>query len=693
MLKAGIICLSISPYSNPIILVRKKDGGWRFCIDYKAFNKLTITNKFPILIIEELLDELVGGTIFSKLDLKSGYHQIRMKEGDIEKTAFRTHEGHYEFLIMAFGLTNAASTFQSLMNQCFFMTLIYSPSLDMHLPDLSQVLQQLCEHHLQVNRKKCRFGQASIEYLGHVILGAGVSADPKKIEAIRTWPIPKHYFTWIFGHRMFVQDYGKIAKSLTQLFKKDGFHYNMDAQRAFEILKEAVSRLPTLAIPDFSKPFVVETDASSKGLDAVFLQEGRPLAFWSQAFSDRAQSKLVYERELMAAKQALNKRRHYLLGAHFKNNSDGHQNQLDLILKSDRPGRETGKYTIFVVVDKFTKYVHFFALSHPYSALEEVVRLHGFPSSIVLDRDKAINRCFGRLFEVYAGTQPKQWPTWLLWAEFWFNTNYSTCSKITPFKASYGCDPPLILKGITIPSKVESVNQVQEERNGILKKLKDNLCKARETNKLQAEKHKRDVVYNEGDWVVEQIGKVSYKLLLPEHSCTHPVFYVSLLKPAESANVINTKFPDFHLEDKVKLQGWGIDRFSGEVIVSSFGGKEVLGELRSSRKTFVPRRHCCNPTAEQTLVDLYWNAYLGLHTCRRIDDKFRHRANCISGIRVPPKLKDSAVLGCLTLDHNRAEVVSLASSASPVSQESRNAHTTHALKKSIWALLLAPLII
>lgn len=110
---------------------------------------------------------------------------------------------------------------------------------------------------------------------------------------------------------MFVQDYGKIAKSLTQLFKKDGFHYNMDAQRA------SVSRLPTLAIPDFSKPFVVETDASSKGLGAVFLQEGRPLAFWSQAFSDRAQNKLVYEKELMAAIQALHKWRHYLLGAHF----------------------------------------------------------------------------------------------------------------------------------------------------------------------------------------------------------------------------------------------------------------------------------------------------------------------------------------------------------------------------------------
>ncbi|XP_042032325.1 uncharacterized protein LOC121779040 [Salvia splendens] len=298
MLNSGVIRHSGSSFASPIVLVKKKDSSWRMCVDYRALNAITVKDKYPIPVIEELLDELGGAKWFSKIDLRSGYWQVRMRPEDIHKTAFKTHSGHYEFVVMPFGLTNAPATFQNLMNTVFrdylrkFILvffddiLIYSRSMEDHELHLKIVMALMNEHKLLAKRSKCTFGCTKVEYLGHVISAEGVSTDEGKIEAVKNWPKPKSIkhvrgFLGLTGYyRRFVYGYGVIARPLIDLTKDTTFRWTEKAQEAFEKLKTAMER--------------------------------HPIAFISRALSPRHQVLSVYEKELLAILMAVKKWYHYL---------------------------------------------------------------------------------------------------------------------------------------------------------------------------------------------------------------------------------------------------------------------------------------------------------------------------------------------------------------------------------------------
>ena len=342
LLEKGWIQPSISPYSAPVLFSPKKDGGLRLCIDYRALNKITKKNRYPLLHADDLFDQLKDAKVFSKIDLQSGYHQIRIAIDDREKTAFKTRYGLYEWLVMPFGLTYAPASFMNLMNDVFkdllhvcvaiFLDdiLIYSRNKEEHQKHLEIVLNRLKENELYAKKSKCEFYHTRIEFLGHIVSDNGLEVDHQKIEKIKSWPKPTNltelqsFLGLANYYRRFIHQYSMKTTPLRQLLNKDSaFSWNEEHQKSFEEMKKALTSTPVLKIPNPDEKFTLFFDAAStNGIGGILCQKDQdgklhPVAYESRSLIPAEKNYPVHKQELLAFVHCLKKWRHYLDGMEF----------------------------------------------------------------------------------------------------------------------------------------------------------------------------------------------------------------------------------------------------------------------------------------------------------------------------------------------------------------------------------------
>ncbi|GJQ90471.1 putative reverse transcriptase domain-containing protein [Tanacetum coccineum] len=318
----GFIRPSHSPWGAPVLFVKKKDGSFRMCIDYRELNKLTIKNRYPLLRINDLFDQLQGACYFSKIDLRSGYHQLRVQDGDISKTAFETRYGHFEFMVMLFGLTNAPAVFMDLMNRVCKLyldkfvivfiddILIYSKTKEDHENHLRLMLDLLRKEKLYAKFSKCEFWLQEVHFLRHVVNHDGIHVDPSKIEAVKSWKAPTtpsevRSFLGLAGYyRHFIENFSKIAKPLTSLTQKNQkYEWGEKQEEAFQTLKDNLCNAPILLLPDGVEDFVVYYDASNQGLRCVLMQRDKAIAYASRQLKSHEKNYMTHDLELGAVNE------------------------------------------------------------------------------------------------------------------------------------------------------------------------------------------------------------------------------------------------------------------------------------------------------------------------------------------------------------------------------------------------------
>jgi hypothetical protein len=337
------------------VLSPNKDRGWRMCTDSREINKITIRYRFSLPIMDDLMDFLSGANLFSKIDLKSGYHQIRMREGDEWKTTFKTNEALYEGLVMLFVLMNMPSTFMRLMNEVlkdfiekFIIVylddiLIFSKTEAEHMKHLSTMMWRLQQEKLLINMKKSLFIKIELTYLGFVIFVNKLKMDPDKVELIKNWTSPKSIFEVRRFHglasfyKKFIKNFRGISVPMMDIVKKrhKSFHWIEEAKKSFNFLKRKITEQPILVLSDFKKTFQVKCDASGFAIGAVLSQEDRSIAYFSEKLNEEKVKYSMYDKEFYAIIQALKKWRHYLIPKEFVLYSDNHALQFVTQQKND----------------------------------------------------------------------------------------------------------------------------------------------------------------------------------------------------------------------------------------------------------------------------------------------------------------------------------------------------------------------
>ncbi|GJR81560.1 putative nucleotidyltransferase, ribonuclease H [Tanacetum coccineum] len=329
----GFIRPSHSPWGAPVLFVKKKDGSFRMCIDYRELNKLTIKNRYPLPRIDDLFDQLQGARYFSKIDLRSGYHQLRVHDDDISKTAFRTRYGHFKFTVMPFGLTNAPVVFMDLMNRVckpyldkFVIVfiddiLIYSKTKEDHENHLRLMLDLLRKEKLYAKFSKCEFWLQEVHFLGHVVNHDGIHVDPSKIEAVKSWKSPttpsevRSFLGLARYYRRFIENFSKIAEPLTSLTQKNQkYEWGEKQEEAFRTLKDNLCNALILSLPNGVEDFVFYYDASNQGLGCVLMQRDRVIAYASRQLKSHKKNYMTHDLELGAVVFTLKIWRHYLHG-------------------------------------------------------------------------------------------------------------------------------------------------------------------------------------------------------------------------------------------------------------------------------------------------------------------------------------------------------------------------------------------